>query len=80
MQLFLKASINELFKRFGFIEITATPFTYRYSLDYWIRLAPLPKILKYTLKWIIIRTDIGRLKVGMSVGNTITAGFRPNNE
>ena len=80
MQLFSKVSICELFKRSGFIEISTAPFINRYSLDYWIRLAPLPKVLKRTLKWISMRTGIGRLKIGVNVGNTITAGFRPNNE
>ena len=80
MQLFSTVSICELFKRSGFIEISTAPFINRYSLDYWIRLAPLPKVLKRTLKWIGIRTGMGRLKVGVNVGNTITAGFRPNNE
>lgn len=79
MQLFSKVSICELFKRSGFIEISTAPFINRYSLDYWIRLAPLPKVLKRTLKWISIHTGIGRLKIGVNVGNTITAGFRPNN-
>lgn len=79
MQLFSTVSICELFNRSEFIEISTVPFINRYSLDYWIRLAPLPKALKRTLKWISIRTGMGRLKIGVNVGNTITAGFRPNN-
>jgi len=32
------------------------------------------------LKWFNFHTGIGRLKIGVNVGNTITAGFRPNND
>jgi hypothetical protein len=39
-----------------------------------------PKGLKSILKWVSIRTGIGRLKIGVNVGNTISAGFRSHNE
>jgi len=71
MQLFSKTSISELFKRAGFIQISTAPFTNRYSLDYWLRLAPLPKVLKRVLKWFNLHTGMGRLKIGINVGNTI---------
>ncbi len=80
MQLFSKIGIDELFKRSGFVGVTSAPFINRYALDYWIRLAPLPKALKSILKWVSIRTGVGRLKIGVNVGNTISAGFRSHNE
>ena len=30
--------------------------------------------------WVSIRTGVGRLKIGVNVGNTISAGFRSHNE
>ena len=77
MQLFSKASICELFERCGFVEVLANPFINRYSLNYWIRLAPLPKVVKHILKCVITRTGMGKIKIDVNVGNTITAGFRP---
>ena len=80
MQLFSKPSIYELFNRTGYIQITTAPFVNRYTLDYWLRLAPLPKSLKRSLKWLSMHTCMGRLKLGINVGNTITAGLRPSND
>jgi len=76
MQLFSKISICELFKRCGFDDISAKPFINSYSLGYWLRLAPLPKVVKRTLEWIIAHTGMDRIKIGLNVGNTIAAGFR----
>ena len=76
MQLFSKTSICELFNRSGFIEVSASPFINRYALGYWMRLAPLPKAVKRTLKWASAHTGMDRLKIGLNVGNTIAAGFR----
>jgi SAM-dependent methyltransferase len=80
MQLFSDKSISELFIRSGFRDISNSPFTNRYELNYWVRLAPLPKLIKRSLKWIITIIGISRFKCGINVGNTITAGFRPINE
>lgn len=76
MQLFSKGSICELFKRCGFDEISASPFINRYSLGYWMRLAPLPNIIKRAWKLMGITTGLGKIKVSLNVGNTIAAGFR----
>ena len=76
MQLFSKASICELFKRCNFNNISAQPFINHYSVGYWTRLAPLPKIVKQTLRRSVNYTGMDKIKIGMNVGNTITAGFR----
>ena len=76
MQLFSKVSICELFKRCGFDDISANPFFNSYSLGYWLRLAPLPKVVKRTLEWTIAHTGMDSIKIGLNVGNTIAAGFR----
>jgi hypothetical protein len=76
MQLFSKVSIYELYKKSGFTEILSVPLINHYSLDYWIRLAPLPGLVKRLLKWISFRTGIGRRKIAVNVGNKITVGFR----
>ncbi|MDD5268393.1 MAG: class I SAM-dependent methyltransferase [Methylococcales bacterium] len=76
MQLFSRVSIYELFNRSGFIDISTSPFINRYSLGYWMRLAPLPKAAKGLLEWAIMHSGMNKLKVGLNVGNTIAAGFR----
>jgi SAM-dependent methyltransferase len=77
MQLFSKVSIRELFKRSGFNDVSSAPFFNRYNIYYWIRLAPLPKFIKYCLKFLIAITGMSRVQISLNVGNTITAGFRP---
>ena len=77
MQLFSKTSIAELFKRGTFNNISVKPFNNRYSLGYWIRLAPLPNMLKQALKW--SKTDYAglyKIKISLNVGNTMAVGFR----
>lgn len=78
MQLFTRNSIFKLFKLSGFVEIETFPLINRYSLDYWIRLSPIPKLLKYALQSINAATGLGRYKIGLNVGNSITVGFRVN--
>lgn len=75
MQLFSMASICDLFKRCGFNNVSANPLINHYSLGYWMRLVPLPKIVKQTLKVSLNYTGMEKIKIGMNVGNTITAGF-----
>lgn len=78
MQLFSQPSIVELFKRAEFTDISAMPFSNRYSLNYWLRLTPLPKIMKRALHQIGHFTGLGQFKMSFNVGNTIAAGFRPH--
>lgn len=76
MQLFSKASIYELFKRAGFDKISVNPFTNYYSPSYWMRLSPLPKVVKRYLNWVMATIGIDKLRIGLNVGNTIAAGFK----
>lgn len=77
MQLFSQASIRQLMERCGLDDISVRPFVNRYALSYWMRLAPLPPKLKRGLKQVTQATGLGNMKIGLNVGNTIAAGFRP---
>jgi SAM-dependent methyltransferase len=77
MQLFSNASIKSMFNRCGFQSVTAVPFVNRYSLSYWMRLAPIPTGIKPAIKRVFNTTGADKLKLGLSVGNTLAAGFRP---
>ena len=76
MQLFSKQSIRYLFEHAGFCDVTVGAFTNTYALRYWTRLAPVPRIPKHFLARVMAATGIERIKCGLNVGNTITAGFR----
>lgn len=76
MQIFSKNSILELFKRCDYKNISAEQFKNYYSPSYWVRLAPLPRLVKNQLRSLLASAGIDRLKLGLKVGNTITAGFR----
>lgn len=76
MQLFSQPSISYLFRSSGFTDVSADRFTNRYSLRYWARLLPLPKILKAKLGAFLSDNMLGRKKLSFNVGNTIAAGYR----
>jgi SAM-dependent methyltransferase len=78
LQLFSKISITELFKHCGFVAISAKPFANRYSLNYWLRLAPLPRPIKHAFEYLDAHARIGKIKIAINVGNIIAAGFKSN--
>ncbi|WP_244644269.1 class I SAM-dependent methyltransferase [Azorhizobium oxalatiphilum] len=77
MQIFSGPSLRELFSRCGYQDIGLKPFYNRYSLKYWLRLAPLPSPLKTFVRAACGRTGLDRMKLAVNVGNTMAAGFVP---
>lgn len=77
MQLFCDASLRELFTRAGFRDVDARAFVNRYALGYWMRLAPLPQGAKGVLARTLSRAGVDHVKLGVNVGNTLCAGFKP---
>jgi 2-polyprenyl-3-methyl-5-hydroxy-6-metoxy-1,4-benzoquinol methylase len=76
MQLFSKISIFELFTRCNFSDILVSPFKNRYSVAYWIRLAPIPDRLKLGLLKLIKYIGCDKFKLKIGVGNIIASGFK----
>lgn len=76
MQLFSKKSIKHLFSVTGYIDIVVEDFPNRYSLRYWLRLAPLPHAIKLASINLITFLGIGNLKIGINVGNIISFGIK----
>lgn len=76
LQIFNKKSINMLLKNSEFENILIKKFINTYSLKYWLRLAPLPKIVKKYMHLILLRTNLLNLKIGLSVGNIISLGYK----
>jgi len=80
MQIFSNTSITALFQRCGFDAVMSRPFTNRYSLSYWMRLTPLPLPLKRLIQNGLVLTHLNTCKIGINVGNTLTAGVRPKTQ
>jgi SAM-dependent methyltransferase len=77
LQIFSKKSIYELFNRTGYNFVSVESFINRYSFSYWLKLSPIPIILKSYLERIFSISFFKRRRIGINVGNTITAGFKP---
>jgi SAM-dependent methyltransferase len=74
LQVFSRASLASALERAGFPEVRIAPFANRYPLHYWVRLSPLPRLVKRPLHgW--LRRSAERGLTGMtpraSVGNMI---------
>lgn len=78
MQLFSRKSIVALFESRGFTDVEACSFRNRYALSYWARLFPFPKGLKVLVNDFLNQTKIGKIKIGLNVGNTATVARKPN--
>lgn len=78
MQLFSPESIDRLYKEGGYERVATRAFVNRYSLQYWLRLMPLPGPAKKLATSLSGATGLGKAKIGMNVGNTIAYGFKPD--
>ena len=76
LQLFSKASVRELYRRSGFVDIECRSFWNRYRVDYWNRLLPTPSFLKRGLAIALRRTGVGHVRVPMNVGNLMVVGHK----
>ena len=76
MQLFSPTSIEQLFVRTGFSEVTVNRFVNTYALRYWLRLMPLPRLLKRIAGSCLAIVRLDKIKISMNVGNMITAGIK----
>jgi SAM-dependent methyltransferase len=76
MQLFSERSVRYLFSSTGFSDITVNALINNYSLQYWIRLAPLPRFIKTAMSSFMSFLGLGKVKVGVNCGNMIVTGFK----
>lgn len=76
IQLFSERSVRYLFESIGYTGITVTAFVNTYSLNYWLRLAPLPRGLKSLMSKLMIMLGAENIKLGINVGNLIITGFK----
>lgn len=76
LQLFSGRSVRYLFDSSGYSEVSVHAFINTYSLKYWMRLAPLPDSIKSAAIWLMRATGVANKKLGVNVGNLITAGYK----
>ncbi len=77
MQLFSKKSIYKLLEVSGFEDITVKSFNNRYALKYWIRLLPIPDLIKKILIKTLRIINLDQLKISINVGNLVAYGSKP---
>jgi SAM-dependent methyltransferase len=78
LQLFSRASAMQLLMGSGFQDISISSFSNRYALQYWIRLLPVPHVLKLILMRCLRIFGLVRLKMSFNVGNIVSSGFLPH--
>jgi SAM-dependent methyltransferase len=78
LQLFSKPSLSRLFAETGYCDVSVKAFINTYRMQYWLRLAPLPDVLKTAANGFAHLSGLERVRLGVNVGNLITAGFKPN--
>jgi SAM-dependent methyltransferase len=76
LQIFSRKSIQQLFERIGFKQISVKSFKNKYSARYWIKISPLPVPLKKILEYIFRLPILKEWRISINVGNAITYGFR----
>ena len=75
LQLFSPASLRYLLDDVGYEDIMIAPFSNRYPLDYWFKLAPMPTKLQDLGQRLLYVTKLSQLYVSLRAGNLYGYGF-----
>jgi SAM-dependent methyltransferase len=75
-QLFSKDSLSYLLTACGFEDVRVGTIQNRYPLSYWMKLLPIPAVLKRVLIPLSRKLLIGRLPVSVNIGNIYAVGFK----
>jgi 2-polyprenyl-3-methyl-5-hydroxy-6-metoxy-1,4-benzoquinol methylase len=76
LQLFCPKSFNVLLRNAGLRRIRVFPVWNRYPLAYWIRLFPMPEIVRSKLGRFCEVTGAGRGQIALPAGNMVAVAFR----
>ena len=77
MQLFSGTSLTAMFELNGYERIKLEGFSNRYALRYWLRLTPVPGLVKSLISRGLDLTGCANFKLSINVGNTMGVGFKP---
>jgi SAM-dependent methyltransferase len=76
LQLFSERSVRYLFENVGYVGVTTNAFVNTYTLQYWVRLAPLPRGFKQAVSGLLSALGASHVKASINVGNLIASGFK----
>ncbi|HBG48349.1 MAG TPA: hypothetical protein DDW90_02335 [Cyanobacteria bacterium UBA9971] len=74
--LFNKSTLKKLLEEAGFKDIKVVDIKNYYSLNYWIKMFPFPKLLKDNIIKIIKYLKIDDLNLGIKAGNIAILGYK----
>ena len=77
LQLFSTKSIRYLYEKTGYKSVSCKGFKNTYALKYWLRLFPLPIPLKIIVLQMFDFLGLGKIKICLNVGNSMTVGIKP---
>lgn len=77
-QLFSKSSLLELLRRGGFSDIKIFTIKNKYAVGYWLKLMPLPNIVKKTIRKVLDISGISNIAVSVDVGNIMAIATKSN--
>ncbi len=76
MQLFSNSSIRALYESTGYTGIVCNSFYNAYRPSYWMKLFPIPDIIKMPSIKMIGMTPLDKLRIPINVGNMVSWGFK----
>ena len=77
LQLFSPKSVRTLLSRAGFVSLELQTIANSYPLRYWLRLLPLPGVVKSGIRKALVRIALSRVKLSLRVGNMLVVGRKP---
>lgn len=76
LQLFDPGSLRCLLARCGFASITLRPIVNTYPLRYWLRLSPLPQVVKRRLAACLAWAGLDQCMISLPVGNLLAVAVK----
>jgi SAM-dependent methyltransferase len=77
VQLFDRSTGTALLRNAGFASIKVSSVRNKYPIDYWLKLFPLPRLVKSAVRWLARISGIGRLLLSLPAGNLAVVGQKP---
>ena len=77
LQLFDGPTGTALLRNAGFASIQVSSVRNKYPIDYWLKLFPLPRLIKSAVRWLARISGIGRLLLSLPAGNLAVVGQKP---
>jgi SAM-dependent methyltransferase len=76
LQLFSPRSLRYTLEQAGYTDIEVHPVVNRYPLHYWLKLLPLPTLLKSRMLARLNESRVGELPIKIAAGNFAAVGFK----